>query len=46
MSLGFTINKEKNGALLAYITSSISNINLRITNSKFSNKWMYLVNLR
>jgi uncharacterized phage-associated protein len=29
MSLGFTINKEKNGVLLAYITNSISNINLR-----------------
>lgn len=29
MSLGFTINKEKNGALLAYITNSIPNINLR-----------------
>lgn len=29
MSLGFTTNKEKNGVLLAYITNSISNINLR-----------------
>ena len=29
MSLGFTINKEKNGTLLAYITNSIPNINLR-----------------
>ena len=29
MSLGLTVNKDKNGALIAYIAQSISNINLR-----------------
>lgn len=29
MSLGFTVNREKNGALLAYIAKNVPNINLR-----------------